>query len=78
MANKAGMDNLPPVQGLMSYRKDNAKLYVTDGQGWEALGKEKQVHEIRYYFYLRLKTMILSKHSITSARRLRDLERLRN
>ena len=46
VANKAAMDKLPPIEGLISYRKDNAKLYVTDGQSWEALGKEKQVHKI--------------------------------
>ena len=43
MANRTDLDNIPLVQGLMSYREDNKKLYVTNGRSWEALGKQKQI-----------------------------------
>ena len=43
MANKEALDNLPLVKGLLSYRKDNEKLYLANGVSWQPLGKEKQV-----------------------------------
>ena len=45
MANKSGLDNVPLVKGLISYQEDNSKLYVSNGQTWEALGEEKQIDE---------------------------------
>ena len=45
MPNKPGLDKVPLVKGLISYREDNSKLYVTNGKTWEALGEEKQVNK---------------------------------
>ena len=42
--NKESFDNLPLVPGLLSYREDNEKLYVNNGNRWDEIGSEKEVH----------------------------------
>ena len=41
--NKESFKNLPPVQGMLSYREDNEKLYVKKGSKWDEIGSEKEV-----------------------------------
>ena len=41
--NKAGLQKVPPVSGLLTYRKDNEELYVNNGSQWNALSNEKEV-----------------------------------
>ena len=41
--NKASFNNLPPLPGMLSYREDNEKLYVSKGNKWDAIGSEKEV-----------------------------------
>lgn len=48
MASKAELEKVPLVKGLMSYREDNEKLYLTNGRTWQALVKQKQVTELIY------------------------------
>ena len=43
VADKKGMGKLPEVRGLVSYRKDNEKLYVNNGRNWTALSSEQEV-----------------------------------
>lgn len=43
VANKEALENVPLVEGLLSYRKDTEKLYLANGVSWQPLGKEKQV-----------------------------------
>jgi hypothetical protein len=38
--NKESFNNLPPVEGMLSYREDNEKLYVKKGNKWDAIGSE--------------------------------------
>ncbi|XP_028392384.1 uncharacterized protein LOC114516957 isoform X2 [Dendronephthya gigantea] len=38
--NSEELENLPNVQGLLSYRNDDKKLYVANGDGWDVLGRE--------------------------------------
>ena len=41
--NKEGFNNLPPLPGMLSYREDNEKLYVSKGNKWDEIGSEKEV-----------------------------------
>ncbi|CAB3988225.1 ---NA--- [Paramuricea clavata] len=34
---------IPPVPGLLEYRKDNKKLYVRSNKSWNVIGEEKKV-----------------------------------
>ena len=40
--NKEGFNNLPPLPGMLSYREDNEKLYVSKGNKWDAIGSEQE------------------------------------
>jgi hypothetical protein len=41
--NKEKQDNIPPIPGLVLYRKDNNNLYVNNGTTWKTLSNQKQV-----------------------------------
>jgi hypothetical protein len=34
---------VPPVPGLLEYRKDTQKLYVRSNETWNVIGEEKKV-----------------------------------
>ena len=44
--NKESFNNLPPVEGMLSYREDNEKLYVKKGKKWDEIGSENEVSVI--------------------------------
>ena len=35
--------NVPPVPGLLEYRKDNKKLYIRSNETWNVVGEEQRV-----------------------------------
>jgi hypothetical protein len=41
--NKESFNNLPPVEGMLSYREDNEKLYVKKGKKWDVINTENEV-----------------------------------
>jgi hypothetical protein len=41
--NKERQDNIPPIPGLVLYRKNNNNLYVNNGTTWKTLSNQKQV-----------------------------------
>ena len=41
--NNGSMNKLPKVEGLLSYRSDDRKLYLKEKSQWEALAIEKEV-----------------------------------
>ena len=40
---------VPPVPGLLEYRKDNQKLYVRSNEKWNAIGEENKVALIAHH-----------------------------
>ena len=42
------MNELPKVEGLLSYRSDDTKLYLKEKSQWEALATQKDVSYIPY------------------------------
>ena len=43
VANNQSMNSLPKVQGLLSYRTDDRKLYLNEKSHWKALATQKDV-----------------------------------
>ena len=43
VANNRSMNSLPKVQGLLSYRTDDRKLYLNGKSHWKALATQKDV-----------------------------------
>ena len=43
VANNRSMNELPKVEGLLSYRSDDRKLYLKENSQWKALAKQKEV-----------------------------------
>ena len=43
VANNRSMNSLPKVQGLLSYRTDDRKLYLNGNSHWKALATQKDV-----------------------------------
>ena len=43
--NNEKMDKLPKIEGLLSYRSDEMKLYLRGKSQWKALGTQKQVQK---------------------------------
>ena len=41
----AAAQKVPPVPGLLKYRKDNMKLYVRSNETWNVIGEEKKVQK---------------------------------
>ena len=41
--DSAAAQKVPPVPGLLEYRKDTEKLYVRSNKTWNVLGEEKKV-----------------------------------
>ena len=39
----AAAQKVPPVPGLLIYRKDNMKLYIKSNETWNVIGEEKKV-----------------------------------
>ena len=48
VANNRSMKKLPKVEGLLSYRSDDRKLYLNENSNWEALATQKDVSYIPY------------------------------
>ena len=48
--NKESFKNLPPVQGMLSYREDNEKLYVKKGNKWDEISSEKEASVFKNSF----------------------------
>ena len=48
VANNQSMNELPKVEGLLSYRSDDTKLYLKEKSQWEALATQKDVSYIPY------------------------------
>ena len=47
VANNRSMNELPKVQGLLSYRTDDRKLYLKEKTQWKALATQKDVSDIQ-------------------------------
>ena len=47
VANNQSMNELPKVEGELSYRSDDRKLYLKEKSQWKALAIEKDVSYIR-------------------------------
>jgi hypothetical protein len=43
VANNRSMNKLPKVEGLLSYRSDDRKLYLKEKSQWQALANQKDV-----------------------------------
>ncbi len=43
VANNRSMNKLPKVEGLLSYRSDDRKLYLKEKSQWQALANRKDV-----------------------------------
>ena len=43
VANNQSMNELPKVEGLLSYRSDDRKLYLKEKSRWKALATQKDV-----------------------------------
>jgi hypothetical protein len=43
VSNKEKQGNIPPIPGLVLYRKDNNNLYVNNGTTWKTLSNQKEV-----------------------------------
>ena len=41
--DSAAAQKVPPVPGLLEYRKDTQKLYVRSNETWNVTGEEKKV-----------------------------------
>ena len=41
--NSAAAQKVPPVPGLLEYRKDTKKLYLRSNETWNVIGEEKKV-----------------------------------
>ena len=41
--DSAAAQKVPPVPGLLEYRKDTKKLYVRSNETWNVIGEEKKV-----------------------------------
>ena len=41
--NGATAQKVPPMPGLLEYRKDTKKLYVRSNETWNVIGEEKKV-----------------------------------
>ena len=41
--NKKGLEMIPNVPGLLSYRADKKQLYVNEGSKWQELSNEPEV-----------------------------------
>ena len=53
--DSAAAQKVPPVPGILKYRKDTEELYVRSNETWNAIVDEKKVHnDIHRTFYLTL------------------------
>lgn len=52
MPNSAAAQKIPPVPGLLEYRKDTKKLYVRSNETWNAIGEEKKVRIYSFTPYI--------------------------
>ena len=41
--DSAAAQKVPPVPGLLEYRKDTKKLYLRSNETWNVIGEEKKV-----------------------------------
>ena len=48
VANNRSMNKLPKVEGLLSYRSDDRKLYLKEKSQWQALANQKDVSFFRF------------------------------
>ena len=73
VANNQSMNELPKVEGLLSYRSDDRKLYLKEKSRWKALATQKDVscnmrgycftQNINFLLY-RLLHSVLCKYSV--------------
>ncbi|XP_028392893.1 fibrinogen beta chain-like [Dendronephthya gigantea] len=69
--DKESLNNLPPVPGMISFRKDNDKLYVNKEDGWDEIGSEEATKNLTAKIFQRdFRVRKLMKNLNTSLRTL--------
>jgi hypothetical protein len=64
VANNHSMNKLPKVEGMMSYRSDDNKLYIKEKSQWKALANQRDVSFIMLKIH-GLITRNMHRHIIT-------------
>ena len=55
VSDEESFNRIPDVPGLVSYRSDNKKLYVSQGTKWQALCSEQEVSMYCMYDYIEIR-----------------------
>ena len=62
--DSAAAQKVPPVPGILEYRKDTKKLYVRSNETWNAIGEETKVtNAITNTLAGRCKVYTINKHA---------------
>ena len=46
--DSAAAEKVPPVPGILEYRKDTTELYVRSNETWNVIVDEKKVHTMTF------------------------------